>query len=234
MMHFMCIAFIGQQLYVKYSIDKWFFEFKIMNKYKAILIIGILISVLSSFLSFAGEFKLIDDKLYFNNGTKNELSEGWLWIIGTDSVAYKYFVHEGFVLRDIPTLDGNVLDKKGRLIENGKLATASLITDTMFVETNWDKFGGNYHIAELEDTSHNIQKFGQFEWPVKVTDTGDGYIITWNGIYKGTETFYISDTVFSMASKEGTYIDVIDENNFRLVFSSGEEAMVVRITNDYE
>ena len=200
----------------------------IKNRYKKFFIASIVFGFVISIVSLAGEFKFIDDKLYFNNGTKNELSEGWIWVISTDSVPYKYFVHEAFVLTDIPTLDGNKLDKKGRLIVDGQLATASEITADMFRETNWDKFSGSYHISELESTSHEIQKFGQFEWPVKVTEVDNGISITWNGLYKGTEIFKKSNTVFSLESKEGSFIDVIDENNFRLVFDTGEEATVVK------
>lgn len=195
---------------------------------RKIILTSIIVSMILSFCTFAGEFKIIDDKLFYNTGTKEDLQEGWVWIVGTDSEAYKYFVHENYILTDIPTLDGNKLDKRGRLIIDGKLATISDITDDMYRETKWDKFGGSYHITELESTSHEIQKFGQFEWPVKVTEVDNGISITWNGLYKASEIFEMSDTVFSLASKEGNYVDVIDENNFRLVFSTGEEAKVIK------
>ena len=202
----------------------------IMNIYmhKKVLITIIILSLLLPFVSFAGEFKIINDQLFYNTGTKEDLKEGWVWIIATNNEAYKYFVHENFVLTDIPTLDGNKLDKKGRLIIDGKIATASELTSDMYRETNWDSFNGSYHITELESTSHEIQKFGQFEWPVKVTEVDEGISITWNGLYKASEIFKMSDTVFSLESKEGNFIDVIDENNFRLVFSSGEEAKVIK------
>lgn len=201
-----------------------------MNRFRNQNLIFMIVfaNIILSFVTFAGEFKIIDEKLYYNTGTKDELEEGWNWIISTDSVPYKYFVHEGFVLADIPTLDGNKLDQYGRLIENGILATTSEITDDMYRETNWDSFVGSYHITQLEDTSHEIQQFGQFEWPVKVSEVDEGISITWNGLYKGNVIFVKSDTVFSLESKNSMYIDVIDENNFRLIFDTGEEATVVK------
>ena len=195
--------------------------------YNKILIVCMICSILISNLIFAGEFKIIDDKLFYNTGTKEDLQEGWVNIIGTDSVSYRYYVYDNYILTDIPTFDGNRLDKRGRLLIDGKLATAS-ITNDMYRETNWDNFTGNYHIVELEDISHEIQKFGQFEWPVKVAEVDDGISVTWNGLYKGTEIFEMSDTVFSLSSKKGNFIDVIDENNFRLIFNTGEEAKVIK------
>ena len=201
-----------------------------MNRFRNqnLILAIVFANIFLSFVTFAGEFKIIDEKLYYNTGTKDELEEGWNWIISTDSVPYKYFVHEGFALADIPTLDGNKLDQYGRLIENGILATISEITDDMYRETNWDNFVGSYHITQLEDTSHEIQNFGQFEWPVKVSEVEEGISITWNGLYKGNEIFVKSNTVFSLESKNSMYIDVIDENNFRLIFDTGEEATVVK------
>ena len=197
-------------------------------KLKTMFITSIIISLLLSFLSFAGEFKIIDEKLYYNTGTQDELPEGWVWIVATDNEVYKYFVHENYILTDMPTLDGNKIDKNGRLIENGVLATKSDISDIIYKETNWDNFYGSYHVNIFVKADKTYQNFGQFEWPVKVAETDKGISIAWNGIYKGNEIFTKSDSHYSLESKSGIFIDVIDENYFRIIYDNGDEALVVR------
>lgn len=176
--------------------------------------------------TFAGEFKILNDMLYFNNGTKSE-STGLTWIMNaTESIAYCYYLNQGFLLINQTSPDGYVLDEEGHLIVDKVVATKSELEDNMFKETNWDEFRGSYRITKLLKNDEVIQEFGQFEWPVKVSEDDKGYFISWNGRYIGSDVFYKNDALYSLESRKGNLVDVIDENNFRLIFKNGEIAIV--------
>lgn len=197
-----------------------------MVKIKKTIIVSLLLSLLTTNLFYAGEFKYIDDKLYFHSGTKDEIN-GWTWIVSTDSQAYLYFLTNGYVFTNVVSPDGYSLDEKGRYVLNGVLATSSIILDEMYKETNWDNFNGSFHVSKLIKTDSTIQEFGQYEWPVKVSEDNEGISIAWNGLYKDNQIFEKSNE-YSLQSRQGTYINVIDENNFTMLLESGEELIVIK------
>lgn len=197
-----------------------------MKKLLKIVAVALAAVGVMAMTSFAGEFiQHSDGRTYYNTGDWGSYN-GWHWIMRTDGLARCYYFDDGYIWGSPYTPDGYRINEQGEWMENGQVVTKSAFEAGMGRETNWGAFTGNYNIRALQDSSGNVTNFGPGEWPIRVDSGTSGFNLVWND---GTRQWYYPENYqYSFKCDDGTLIDVIDENNFRIIDVNGSVSTVTR------
>lgn len=185
------------------------------------------VSVLSMTVQ-AGEF--IDQgngRIYYDTGEAFDYS-GWHWIMRTDGLARCYYFSNGYVWQNTRTPDGCQVDDTGAWIENGQVMTKSTYEAGMGRETNWWNFGGEYSIRQLQYEDGTFDNYIPGEWPIRVDGEQNGIWLVWTGSDGSRQWFTSEGYMYSYICTDGTLLDVIDENNFRILWPGGAVYYVSR------
>ena len=167
--------------------------------------------------AYAGEFNWQPDgRLYYNTGEPSSYN-GWAWIQrSSDGLARCYYLYDnGYVMTNRWTPDGYQVGPDGAWMVNGQEVTRPYING-MGRETNWYSFGGNYHVRSLQYTSGAVDYYNGNEWPLYIESATTGFTLVWND---GTRQWFVPENgMYSYVCSDGTLIDVVDENNFRIIW----------------
>ena len=174
---------------------------------------------------FAGEFiQHSDGRIYYNTGDWAPYT-GWHWIMRTDGLARCYYFDDGYLWQNRFTPDGYQLNDAGEWVVNGEAVTKSSFESGMGRETNWNAFGGNYHVRTLYTNDGQTWQYGN-EMPIKIETSANGIYVVWED---GQRQWFTSENYqYSFKNSDGALMDVIDENNFRLIDPNGTVCIVGR------
>lgn len=175
--------------------------------------------------AFAGEFiQHSDGRTYYNTGDWAPYT-GWHWIMRTDGVARCYYFDDGYVWQSRYTPDGYQLNEAGEWVENGQVVTKTSFESGMGRETNWNAFSGNYYIRTLYTSDGQTIQNGE-TWPIRVESAAEGFTLVW---HDGVRQWFTPENYqYSFKCSDGTLIDVIDENNFRIIDTNGSVCIANR------
>ena len=113
-----------------------------------ILLTAILISMVASFTSFAGDWKQDEAGWWYDNGDSTFAKDGWNWI---DGKCY-YFTTDGYCLINTTTPDGYTVDENGAWIIDGVVQTQETSVQTFTLGDLTLKMPENFRIVEISDT----------------------------------------------------------------------------------
>ncbi len=185
------------------------------------------VSILS-ISSYAGEFiTQSNGRIYYNTG-EPDYYRGWKWIMRTDGLARCYYFDDGYVWTSPYTPDGYQINDAGEWVQNGQVVTKSAYEAGMGRETNWLAFDGYYHVRSLQYSDGDIAYYGPAEWPIRVESAQTGFTLVWTGGDGSRQWFTPENTMYSYICSDGTLLDVIDENNFRIIWPDGAIYTVTR------
>ena len=170
--------------------------------------------------AYAGEWEIISGRKYFNTGYDWNYN-GWMWLIKPGSPCYCYYFENGFALTNTRTPDGYYVDSEGVWVENGKRMTKPVDFATMGRETDYIKFGGNYYVSQLQYSGGASDYYNPNEFPVRIDSDRDGFNLVWTGSDGSSQRFYSANSEYSFRCDDTTLIDVIDEDNFRVLWPDG-------------
>ena len=176
--------------------------------------------------AYAGEFNWQPDgRLYYNTGEDSSYN-GWAWILRNDGLARCYYLYDnGYVMTNRWTPDGYQVGPDGAWMVNGQEVTRSY-ENGMRRETNWFAFGGQYHVRSLQYNTGAVEYYNGSEWPIRIEAATNGFTLVWND---GTRQWFVPENgMYSYISSDGTLIDVIDENNFRIIWNGDTYYRVTR------
>ena len=169
-----------------------------------------------SLTSFAGEFiTQSDGRVYYDTGEAFDF-DGWHWIMRTDGLARCYYFSNGYVWPYTYTPDGYMVNSEGEWVDNGQVVTRSTYESK---ETDWYAFEGLYHVRQLNYASGAIDRYNATEWPIRIVGAQEGATLVWND--GSTQWFVPEGHSYSFACSDGTLLDVVDENNFRILWPDG-------------
>ncbi len=168
--------------------------------------------------SFAGEFINNGGSVYYNTGENNNLN-GWHWIMRTDGLARCYYFTDGYMWYNQYTPDGNYVNGSGEWVLNGQVVTKSVWEAGMEIETNWNNFSGNYSICYIYRSNGTVEQYAPGALVLKIIPDTYG---CWLDYGNELQWFTSEDQYYSFVADDGTLIDVINENYFRLIYPDGE------------
>ncbi|MCR5008568.1 MAG: hypothetical protein K6A76_08330 [Oribacterium sp.] len=190
-----------------------------MKKFLKLMVTVMAAVCMMSIASFAGEFIGSGSNVYYDTGEDNNLN-GWHWIMRTDGLARCYYFTNGFLWIDSYTPDGYYVDNAGEWVQNGQVMTKYAWENGMELETNWYNFGGAYSVLTIYRADGTVEQYAPGQLVLSIIPDTYGCWLDY-----GSERQWftsIEDGYYSFSAADGTLIDVINENYFRLISTDGE------------
>lgn len=189
-----------------------------------IIIIASAFAVTAAFASpvSAGEWKTINGRRFYNTGYETDYN-GWKWLIKDGMPCYCYYFENGYAVTNGKTPDGYDVDEDGVWVENGQHVSRRVDFETMGKVTDFIKFGGSYSVtkAKLADGTESTYEKGAF--PIRLDSDRDGFTLVWTGSGHPDQRYYNPNSEYSFQCNDGTLMDVMDEDHFRIIMTDGTE-----------